>query len=139
MTLAKPVEPTRGRDGLYVQYQELEAQRRGISPKLSLYATLTKQMEEIGEKLGGQEFVNKTKGVAEVTSSTTGARMRIALKSDGLTKNYALANLKCSHQRKEKCVVPSCKNTTQSAGKCKSCKRSVYRNYCHKHNAGDLK
>ena len=39
------------KDSLFIQYNELEKQLKGISPKLSTYQKIKKQMEEIEKVL----------------------------------------------------------------------------------------
>lgn len=132
------MEATRNRDGLYIAYQEIESQRRGISPKLSLYATLTKQMQELSEQLGGQEFLAPTKGVTRMTS-LNGVRINVVVNSNGLTKNFAKANQKCSHRTETtKCLIATCGLVTPAKGLCKSCGKSKFRSFCRGHRLKDL-
>ena len=49
-------------NALEIEYQNIQEEMRGISPKLSLYATLKLRLEEIEKKLGHQVPAIKTRG-----------------------------------------------------------------------------
>lgn len=121
------------RDSLYIQYQELEAQLRGISPKLSLHKTISEQMAAIKQRLGGQIAPTKLLGIKKI-QSLNGTPIVVREGPGGRPKNYALANLKCSHRiETQKCKVEGCERNTTGKGKCKSCGQSRYSNYCKGH------
>lgn len=128
---------TRNRDGLYVQLQELMDERRGISPKLALHATLTTKIEAIKEQLGGNSISRPNYEKAKMTTALNGTRISLhegAQYKPKKPKNYALANQRCTHRvEPEPCSTEGCTKPVRARGKCQSCKKTRYAPTCRAH------
>ena len=127
-------KPTRNRDGLYVQLQELIDERRGISPKLSLYATLTARIEAVKEQLGGNTIDRRNFDKPKYTTALNGTRIALHEGAQKKPKDYASANQRCSHSiEAQPCPAFGCKKMTRARGKCKSCPWHRFAPTCREH------